>query len=99
MSDTVDLLIKILFDKSAREDEKHDAVMDIGQFNDDRALNALVLIANDPSSNQTILDACGESIAQIWMKRNQFDIESYNKFPPIVQQAIRMYIKNQKTSI
>jgi hypothetical protein len=96
MPDRLDLLIELLFDATAREDEKHDATMDIGEFNDDRAINALLQIAIDPNENETILDACGESIAQIWTKRNQFNVEAYKSFRPCAQEAIKMYIKYNK---
>lgn len=93
MSDEVDLLIQILFDVTAREDEKHDAIMDIGKFDDDRALNALLQIAENPNENTTILDACGESIVQIWIKRNQFDIKAYKNFQPCAQNAVNNIFK------
>ena len=96
MTDIVDLLIELLFDSTAREDEKHDAIMDIGAYNDDRALNALLQIAVDPNENDTILDACGESIAEIWTKRNQFNVEAYKKLRPCAQHEIKIYIKNNK---
>lgn len=96
MPDQVDLLIEILFDITAREDERHDAVMDIGNFDDNRALNALLQIAQNPKENNTILDACGESIAQIWATRDRFDIQFYKKFQPSVQDAIKSYIKKKK---
>jgi hypothetical protein len=96
MPDILDLLIATLFDAAAREDEKHDAVMDIGEFNDDRALNALLQIAIDPNENETILDSCGESIAQIWTKRNKFNVEAYKNFRPCVKHSIKMYIQYNK---
>ncbi len=74
MLDKVDLLISLSFDHTAREDERHDATMDIGNYTDVHALNALIKIASNPNENQFILDACGESIAQIWVKHNQFDM-------------------------
>ena len=70
--------------------------MYIGNFNDNRALNALLKIASNSEENQIILDACGESIAQIWVKRNFFDIGAYNKLQPVAQYEAKMYIKMNK---
>jgi hypothetical protein len=96
MTDQVDLLIAILFDNEAREDERHDAAMDIGDFDDHRALNALMKIAANPAENEIILDACGESLAQIWVKRNFFDIKAYNQLQPQAQHVAKAYIKTNR---
>ena len=68
MPDRIDLLIETLFDKSAREDERDDAAMDLGSYNDDRALNALTQIGSNPKDDYMILDSCGESIAEIMLQ-------------------------------
>jgi hypothetical protein len=62
-----------LFDQTAREDERHDAVMDIGKYDDARALNALLRVAFNSPENDFLLDACGESIAEILVGRNEFN--------------------------
>lgn len=46
--DKVDLLVDILLDETASVSERDDAAMDLGKFNDDRALNGLLKIALDP---------------------------------------------------
>jgi len=43
-------LIEVLFDPDAREDEVDDAAMDLGEFDDDLALNALIRAATESPS-------------------------------------------------
>ncbi|MEY3201013.1 MAG: hypothetical protein RIR70_563 [Pseudomonadota bacterium] len=63
--DRVALLIDVLLDQNAREDERDDAAMDLAEFDDDRALNALVEVASSLSESSLIVASCGESIGQI----------------------------------
>ena len=51
MFDKVDFHVNILLDVRAREDERDDAAMDLGQFNDDRVLTALLQIASNPNEH------------------------------------------------
>ncbi|WP_068469656.1 hypothetical protein [Candidatus Protochlamydia phocaeensis] len=96
MPDRIDLLISILFDNEAREDERHDAVMAMGKFNDKRALNALLTITLNPKEDNIILSSCGESIAQIWIKQNSFDKIAYDQLPSLAKTEAEMYIRNNK---
>ncbi|MBA3958486.1 MAG: hypothetical protein H0X51_08885 [Parachlamydiaceae bacterium] len=93
MIDRVDLLIEILLDKTAREDERHEAAMDIGKYDDDRALAGLLKTASNPNEDTIILDACGESIGQIVVKRrNEFRKEDIEKLAPLARDIAEEYI-------
>lgn len=94
--DRVDQLIMILLDESARIDERDDAAMDLGKFDDDRALRALLSVVLDPKTDPFILDVCGESIAEIWVRRNRFDFNSYKNMPPTARHEAHAYIKKSK---
>jgi hypothetical protein len=96
MSDRVADLIQILLDNTAREDERHDAAMDISEFDDDRALFALLKIGSNPKEDNIILDACGESIAEILVRRGFYNKELIDKLAPIAQATANAYIKAQR---
>ncbi len=96
--DRVDLLINILFDDTASISEKDDAAMDLGFYNDDRALKALELFASDLNSESLLMDSCGESIAQIWVSRDKFEPEIYKRLNPHAKHEIQGYLKNLKPS-
>ena len=97
MADKVELLIEILLDPNARIDERDDAAMDLGKYNDDRALNALISTTLGSNYEEFIMDTCGESIAKIWIKRNQFDVHSYKNMNRIARIEIYKYIKCYKS--
>ncbi len=88
--DKVQGLIQVLMDLTAREDEREDAAMDLGQCNDDRALDALIHVGSNPLENYFILDACGESIAEILIDRNEFK-KGVEKI--LVSRAQRVYMR------
>lgn len=94
--DDIENLIDILFDKNARTDEKDDAAMDLAQFNDDRALNALIKAAHKSNEDETVLETIGESIASIWLGRNKFFKEVYDSLPKRVKSSINIIIKFNK---
>jgi HEAT repeat protein len=94
--DKVDLLIEILLDVNARIDERDDAAMDLGKYDDDRALNALLSIVLDPNAEPFILDVCGESIAEIWVKRNYFNFDLYKKMASVARNELYSYVKTNK---
>ena len=79
MKDQVQLLIDVLLDKTAREDERGDAAIDLRTHKDIRALNALIKIASDPDEDDVIVDNCAESIGEICVSMNIFDENSFRK--------------------
>ena len=96
MSDKVQGLIEILFDKTAREDERDDAAMYLGKYDDDRALNALALMASHSNNDFTVLDSCGESIAEILVKRNEYRRDIMTNLVPIARRSAEGFIKYHK---
>jgi hypothetical protein len=49
-------LIEVLLDVNARVDERDDAAIDLGEYDDDRALKALLSIVLDPNEEPFIMD-------------------------------------------
>ena len=92
MKDRIDLLIKILKDPTAREDERGDAAIDLGVYNDERALEALIIIASDPSEDVVIVDNCAESIGEICLGISQFNENVFKKLVPVAQKIVFVFI-------
>ena len=92
MKDQLQLLIDILLDKSAREDERGDAAIDLRKYKDSRALEALTKIASDPNEDDVIVDNCAESIGEICIGMNQFNENSFRKMIPFAQKIIFGFI-------
>lgn len=92
MEDKVQLLINILLDKTAREDERDDAAMYLGTYRDKRALVVLTDIASDPNEVDDLVDDCAHSIGRISIDLNQFDEKLFNKMLLFAQDILFNYI-------
>src|ERR1700733_3313378 len=92
----IDKLTEILLDQTATEAERDDAAMDLGKYDDDHALNTLLLVASNLEDEPFIMNSCGESIAEIWVRKNQFDTNAYRKMHPLAKEEIERYIKIRK---
>ncbi|MEM7594963.1 MAG: hypothetical protein AAF383_26280 [Cyanobacteria bacterium P01_A01_bin.83] len=73
--DTAQQLIAILQDRSISWAERDDAAIDLANFDLDFVLSALVEIAQDQTEDELILASCGESIAEILLRRNLRHVE------------------------
>ncbi|WP_059360116.1 hypothetical protein [Parachlamydia acanthamoebae] len=89
MNERLNSLIKLLLDDTVSVAERDDAAMDLFEFDDNRALNALIQIAKKNEENPVVLNSCGESIASIWIRRNQFDSECYKNLNKIAQAGVK----------
>jgi len=96
MKDTVDLLIDLLNDPTAREDERDDAAMDLGSSEDEKALDALIEIGSNFDENETVLDSCGESIAKILVKKNFFNKDILNTLAHAAKAAAFAFLKEEQ---
>lgn len=89
--DTIDHLIELLFDEAEEFGARDDAAMDLGDHDDDRALEALIRFVTGPTTEDEkiyLVPSCSESIAHIWLKRNLFDRTTYSLLPIDVQKEI-----------
>ena len=92
----IDLLIKILLDKNDTISERDDAAMDLSEYDNELALDALIKVASDNDEDEMILNSCGESIASIWIKRNVFDEKIYYLLSMTARFGIFDFIESQK---
>ncbi len=90
-------LIQLLIDDSALDADRDDAAMDLGvEFEDDEVLNALSQIAENKQEDKMILNSCGESIGQIWIRKNFFDKDFYLKLSGTARYGINIVVKSRK---
>ena len=91
--DRLSLLIDILENENASSSDRDDAAMQLGVYDDRRALSTLLAVAQNPRTDISILDVCGESIAQIWLRKENFNIENYGKLTRLAKLAALEVIK------
>lgn len=74
MDDTrLQQLIGILFDESARLDERDDAAIDLGRSDDPRAIDALLRVGASVGESDMLVGSCGESLGEIAVRIGRFD--------------------------
>ena len=89
-------LVNLLLNKRASIADRDDAAMDLFEYDDDFALDSLIKVAKNKNEDSIILNSCGESIASIWIKRNEFDKNSYKSLSKEAQNGVFYVIKNDK---
>lgn len=95
--DRIQLLVDIILDPNAADHEKDDAAIDLSEFNDDRALNALIKASQNPcEADLFALENYGETIGTIWVKRNIFDQEVYYSLHSDVRAGICYILQYDK---
>ena len=70
-------LIVILRDRAASADARDDAAMDLAAYDEPQVQEALVAVGSDPSTPGTIAASAGESLAEIWLRGDQFDPNAF----------------------
>jgi len=90
-------LAKLLLDPSADIAEQDDAADYLGNYNDDKALSALISASKgDIVTDYSVLQTCGESIARIWVLRDQFEMQDYVKLCMQARLGALDYIEGMK---
>ncbi len=92
----IELLIEILLDPNARDDEKDDAVIELGNYPNKKVEEVLLLVSNDPSFDEMIRASCGESLAEIWVKQSKLDISKLKSLTGIALQEALSLFQNKR---
>lgn len=99
MNDKLKLLTELLLDNDARVDERDDAAIELQSFDDLRALDALIKIAKIPTENDIILTSCGESIGEIWVRNNSFNVETYKALSESSKTGVRIVVRSNNPEL
>ncbi len=76
-------LISVLLDSSARIDERDDAAMDLSAYSGSEVETALLRAACDPATPELVAASCGESLAELWIRRGAIDSSALESLPPV----------------
>lgn len=83
MSKQPDGLIQVLLDVQGEFGDRQDAAMDLAVFDDEAVEQALAQVASDQSADEDLADSCGESLAEIWCRRNRVSQHVLVKLSPV----------------
>ena len=76
-------LIQTLHNSQAEFGDRHDAAMDLGAFHGAVVELALAKIACDIDADEDMVDACAESLAEIWCRQNSLNHEILARLTPV----------------
>lgn len=81
-----DGLIRVLLDTTAPFGDRHDPAMDLGAFDQKRVEDALAIVASDARTDVDLADACGESLAENWLRKRDITMDVFLRLIPASQQ-------------
>ena len=68
-------LISVLNNTSAEFGDREDAAMDLGGYDEPEAEDALTKVILDPTTDPSLAETVGESLAEIWSRKNDLNID------------------------
>lgn len=89
-------LFNVLYDAAARIDERDDAAIYLAKYPTKDVLDELVLFASNPVENKIVLASLGESIGEIMIANNKFEMDIIEKLTPIAKQEALGIIQGKK---
>jgi len=96
MKNKINELFDILYDATARIDEKDDAAIYLAKYPTSEVLNKLVIFASNPNENKIVLASLGESIGEIMIAKNKFERDIIEKLTPLAKQEALGIIHGKK---
>jgi hypothetical protein len=75
-------LISVLLDTAAEYGDRDDAAMDLAAHDGEAVERALARVATDPGTDEDLADTCGQSLAEIWSRRNSLNDSVLVKLVP-----------------
>lgn len=72
-------LIEVLLDVTASEAERDDAAMDLAAYDESEVEEALIRVGADVTTPNTVAASCGESLAEIWLRKKQLNLDALKR--------------------
>ncbi len=88
MKEQYELLIEILFDQTAREDERGDAAIDLRYYKNITVMRALAKCASNPKEDDVIMENSAESLGEICAALNIFDENLFKTLIPYAKKRV-----------
>jgi hypothetical protein len=95
MTDQVGLLIEILLDRNARADERDDAASYLGQYPEQRVVDALAVVASSSEEDEVLVATAGESIAEIWERLDRIQPEILAALAPPARREVEALLRTR----
>ena len=77
-----DGLISVMFDMNAELGDRLDAAMDLGEYDEPAAEQALLRIVLDANADEDLADEAGNSVREIWSRQGKYDADLVARMHP-----------------
>jgi len=74
-SERAEFLLEILLNHDESPTLRHNAAIYLGHFDSEKALKSLIELACNDHEDESLLICCGYSIAEIWDRNRDFDMD------------------------
>lgn len=92
-------LISVLLDTNADQAERDDAAMDLASYDHSEAAEALAKVAAMPETPDMVLASCGESLAEIWVRKGAINFEQYEVLRSQAKKEANAYINSKQPAL
>ena len=92
-------LVELLRDTHAEYGDRDDAAMELGAFDNPEVEEALAAVAADPQSDSELADPCGESLAQIWIRKGTVNPGIWERLQPAARDVAEALLKSQRPDL
>lgn len=96
MDRSVSSLVEILLDTDADWSDRHDAALNLAEFDEKPIEDALLQVAQNTEEDDTLVETCGESLGIIWSTRQAFDVVIYKSLSLPAKLEALAVIQNER---
>lgn len=92
-------LIAILYDATASEAEKDDAIIDLSDYDDAFVEESLFRASQNLQLSEMLQSSIGETLATIWIRKNHIDFNKFNLLSSVARKEAKNCIKKLKPTL
>lgn len=92
-------LISVLLDSSNEFGDRDDAALDLSLYDEPEAEAALAQIATDATNDEDLADTCGESLAEIWLRKGCVDREVFARLSPASKRVVILMLEASRPDL
>lgn len=90
-------MIGILLNKSSEYGDRLDCAKYLGDYVEEDAESALLVVACNAAENEDLVEDCSEALARMWIKRGRVNHEYLSKLPTRARQVAQAVLDSQES--
>lgn len=90
-------MIGILLNKSSKYGDRLDCAKYLGDYVEEDAESALLVVACNAAENEDFVEDCSEALARMWIKRGRVNHEYLSKLPTRARQVAQAVLDSQES--